>query len=91
MNADQPIRQRLQATRGSPTTIGIIKENEPEVEGKSQIIQGDNFSIVDLKAYNRKGKDNTSSKQIKSSSKWWVTKTPRKTQSKRPSSRLCLS
>ena len=35
----------------------IEEENEPESEGESQIIQGDNFPIVDLKAYNTEGRE----------------------------------
>ena len=35
----------------------IIEENEPESEGESQIIRGDNFPIVDLKAYNTEGRE----------------------------------
>ena len=34
----------------------IEEENEPESEGESQIIRGDNFPIVDLKAYNTEGR-----------------------------------
>ena len=35
----------------------IEEENEPESEGESQIIRGDNFPIVDLKAYNTEGRE----------------------------------
>ena len=32
-------------------------ETEQEIEGESQVIRGDNFPIVDLKAYNTAGKE----------------------------------
>ena len=35
----------------------IEEENEPDSEVKSQIIRRDNFSIVDLKAYNTEGRE----------------------------------
>ena len=35
----------------------IEEENEPESEGESQIIRGDIFPIVDLKAYNTEGRE----------------------------------
>ena len=35
----------------------MAEETEQESEGESQIIRGDNFSIVDLKAYNTEGKE----------------------------------
>ena len=35
----------------------MIEENEPESEGESLIIRGDNFPIVDLKANNMGGKE----------------------------------
>ena len=35
----------------------IEEENEPESEGESQILRGDNFPIVDLKAYNTEGRE----------------------------------
>ena len=35
----------------------IEEENEPESESESQIIRGDNFPIVDLKAYNTEGRE----------------------------------
>ena len=35
----------------------LEEENEPESEGESQIIRGDNFPIVDLKAYNTEGRE----------------------------------
>ena len=35
----------------------MSEETEQESEGESQIIRGDNFPIVNLKAYNTKGKE----------------------------------
>ena len=35
----------------------MAEETEQESEGESQIIRGDNFPIVDLKAYNTEGKE----------------------------------
>ena len=35
----------------------IEEENDPESEGESQIIRGDNFPIADLKAYNTEGRE----------------------------------
>ena len=35
----------------------ILEEAEPESEGESQVIRGDNFPIVDLKAFNTEGKE----------------------------------
>ena len=34
-----------------------VEENEPDSEGESQIVPGDNFPIVDLKAYNTEGRE----------------------------------
>ena len=35
----------------------MAEETEQESEGESQVIRGDNFPIVDLKAYNTEGKE----------------------------------
>ena len=35
----------------------IIEDTEQETEGESQVIRGDNFAIVDLKAYNTERKE----------------------------------
>ena len=35
----------------------MAEETEKESEGESQVIRGDNFPIVDLKAYNTEGKE----------------------------------
>ena len=35
----------------------ILEEAQPDSEGESQVIRGDNFPIVDLKAFNTEGKE----------------------------------
>ena len=49
----QPLEERIDENPPQEE----IEENEPENEGESQIIRGDNFPIVDLKAYNTVGKE----------------------------------
>ena len=67
----------------------IKEENEPESESESQIIEGDNFLIVNLKAYNTERKRLSSYKEIKSLRKWRETTKPRKMPLRRPSSISC--
>ena len=51
----QPLEERREEQEAPQAEMA--EETEQESEGGSQIIRGDNFSIVDLKAYNTKGKE----------------------------------
>ena len=53
----QPLEERVEEEDQEPQQPEIIEETEVESEGESQIIRGDNFSIVDLKAFNTEGKE----------------------------------
>ena len=52
----QPLEERVEEDEHEPQQPEIIEEAETESEGESQIIRGDNFPIVDLKAFNTEGK-----------------------------------
>ena len=52
----QPLEERMEETQETPQPE-MAEETEQESEGESQVIRGDNFSIVDLKAYNTEGKE----------------------------------
>ena len=53
----QPLEDRIEDEEQEPQQPEKIEEAEPESEGESQIIRGDNFPIVDLKAFNTEGKE----------------------------------
>ena len=52
----QPLEERVEEEQEAqqPETI---EDTEQESDGESQVTRGDNFPIVDLKAYNTKGKE----------------------------------
>ena len=52
----QPLEERAEEEDQEPQQPEIIEEAEAESEGESQICRGDNFPIVDLKAFNTEGK-----------------------------------
>ena len=52
----QPLEERVEEEEQEQQQPEIIEEAEPESEGESQIIRGDNFPIDDLKAFNSQGK-----------------------------------
>ena len=52
----QPLEERIEEEQVAPQPE-MAEETEQESEGKSQVIRGDNFPIVDLKAYNTEGKE----------------------------------
>ena len=51
----QPLEERREEQEAPQAEMA--EETEQESEGESQIIRGDNFPIVDLKAYNTEGKE----------------------------------
>ena len=51
----QPLEERREEQEAPQAEME--EETEQETEGESQIIRGDNFPIVDLKAYNTEGKE----------------------------------
>ena len=54
----RPLEERIEEEEEQETQQPeILEEAEPESEGESQVIRGDNFPIVDLKAFNTKGKE----------------------------------
>ena len=52
----QPLEERMEENQETPQPE-MAEETEQESEGESQVIRGDNFPIVDLKAYNTEGKE----------------------------------
>ena len=52
----QPLEERIEEEKEAPQ-LDIADETEQESGGESQVIRGDNFPIVDLKAYNTEGKE----------------------------------
>ena len=52
----QPLQERIEEEQEAPQPE-MAEETEQESEGESQVIRGDNFHIVDLKAYNTEGKE----------------------------------
>ena len=52
----QPLEERMEETQETPQPE-MAEETEQESEGESQVIRGDNFPIVDIKAYNTEGKE----------------------------------
>ena len=54
----QPLEDQIVEEEGQNNNIQQPEISEkPESEGGSQIIRGDNFPIVDLKAYNTEGRE----------------------------------
>ena len=49
----QPFEERVEENTPQDET----EKNDPESEGESQIVRGDNFPIVDLKTYNTEAKE----------------------------------
>ena len=43
----------------------IEEEKEPDIEGESQIVRGDNFPMVDIKVYNTETREPSSFKKIR--------------------------
>ena len=52
----QPLEERIEEEQEAPQPE-MVEETEQESEGESQVVRGDNFPIVDLKAYNTEGKE----------------------------------
>ena len=52
----QRLEERIEKEQEAPQPE-MADETEQESEGESQVIRGDNFPIVDLKAYNNEGKE----------------------------------
>ena len=50
----QPLEERTEEEQEAQQPE-LIEDTEQESEGESQVIRGDNFPIVDLKAYNTEG------------------------------------
>ena len=53
----QPLEERVEEEEQEPQQPEIIEEDEAGSEDESQIIGGDNFPIVDLRAFNTEGKE----------------------------------
>ena len=53
----RPLEERAEEEEQETQQPEILEEAEPESEGESQVIRGDNFPIVDLKAFNTEGKE----------------------------------
>ena len=53
----QPLEERTEEEDQEPQQLEIIEKAEVEIEGESQIIRGDKFPIVDLKAFNTERKE----------------------------------
>ena len=54
----RPLEERAEEEEEQETQQPeILEEADSESEGESQVIRGDNFSIVDLKAFNTEGKE----------------------------------
>ena len=54
----RPLEERAEEEEEQETQQPeILEEAEPESEGESQVIRGDNFPIVDLKAFNTERKE----------------------------------
>ena len=51
-----PLEERIEEEQEAPQ-LEMAEKTEQESEGESQVIRGDNFPIVDLKAYNTEGKE----------------------------------
>ena len=53
----RPLEERAEEEEQETQQPEILEEAEPEREGESQVFRGDNFPIVDLKAFNTEGKE----------------------------------
>ena len=87
----QPLEERVEEEDHEPQQPEIIEEAEVEGEVESQIIRGDNFPIVDLKAFNTEGKEAQFIQINQVIDKATGTKKLPKKQSKRPNSTSCLT